>query len=84
MLNPIHEKKFFQKNDVCLINNTGIKKFFLDIKKQYDLLKKRNAFLDNYLKFFPSENGLEVFDDAHETIENLISEYKIAEIASFY
>jgi tubulin gamma len=67
-----HENR---KVEVSLFNHTSIKNIFNKIREQYDLLKKRNAFLNNYLKEFKFINGLELFQDARENIVSVIEEY---------
>jgi tubulin gamma len=46
---------------------------------QFDRLKKRNAFIEQYKKEKAFENGLEEFDDARATCEELLKEYKACE-----
>ena len=68
-----------KKVEVSLFNHTSIKSIFIKILLQYDLLRKRNAFLNNYLKEFKFINGLELFQDARENILSVIDEYDRAE-----
>jgi len=46
---------------------------------QFDRLRKRNAFLEQYKKEKMFENGLEEFDDSRATVEELLKEYKACE-----
>jgi len=46
---------------------------------QYDRLRKRNAFLEQYKKEKVFENGLDEFDDSRATVEDLLKEYKACE-----
>ncbi|KAJ1407851.1 hypothetical protein B484DRAFT_202038 [Ochromonadaceae sp. CCMP2298] len=46
---------------------------------QYDKLRKRNAFLEQYRREPMFEDGLEEFDSAREVVTDLIEEYKAAE-----
>jgi len=73
----------FRKEGVCLFNHTCVKSLFKKTLKHYNMLKKRNAFLNSYLKEFSLEEGLELFDDSKETLENLLKEYKNAESKNF-
>lgn len=50
---------------------------------QFDRLKRRNAFLEQYKKEKMFENGLEEFDDARATCEELLKEYKACESADY-
>ena len=52
---------------------------FENICSQYDKLKKRNAFMDQYKKFSSFEDDLGEFDDSRETVQSLIDECKAAE-----
>jgi len=72
------------KKELCFYNHTNIKKFFSKNKEQYDIFRKKNAFLNNYLKNFPSNDGIELFTDAKESVENLIEEYEVAETSKFF
>lgn len=46
---------------------------------QYDMLRKRNAFLEQYKKEDMFANGLEEFDDARRVVQELQEEYLAAE-----
>ena len=46
---------------------------------QFDRLRKRNAFLEQYKKEKMFENSLEEFDDSRATVEELMKEYKACE-----
>lgn len=46
---------------------------------QYDRLRKRNAFLDQYRREPMFEHGLEEFDASREVVADLIKEYEAAE-----
>ncbi|KAJ7035530.1 gamma tubulin [Mycena alexandri] len=54
---------------VMLANHTGI--------DQYDRLRKRNAFLEQYKQY---DNVLEEFDNARATCDDLQAEYKACEV----
>lgn len=51
--------------------------------KQYEKLRKRNAFLDNYKKEPMFQDNLDDFDDSKEAVESLIAEYKAAESKNY-
>ena len=76
-------KENIRHPEIYLFNHTSIKNIFKEILTQYDLLRKRNAFLNNYLKEFKFINGLELFQDSRENIYSLIEEYDKAETNSF-
>jgi len=64
---------------LMLANHTSIYSLFERVIKQYEKLRKRNAFLDNYKKETIFKDNLDEFDDSKEIVESLIDEYKAAE-----
>jgi len=62
-----------------LANNTGIATLFKRIVSQYDKLRKRNAFLEQYKREAPFADGFGEFDEAREVAQDLIAEYEAAE-----
>jgi len=62
-----------------LANHTSIASLFKRMLDQFDRLKKRNAFVEQYKKERMFENGLEEFDDARATADELLKEYKACE-----
>lgn len=72
---------------VCLVILCGLVGWWFQLFKrmidQFDRLKRRNAFLEQYKKEKMFENGLEEFDDARATAEELLKEYKACESADY-
>ncbi|PWN34694.1 gamma-tubulin [Meira miltonrushii] len=66
-------------NGLMLANHTGIGAIFKRTVDQYDKLRKRNAFLEAYRKESVIGNDLMEFDEARETVAELMAEYKAAE-----
>ncbi|GAB7347659.1 hypothetical protein MBLNU459_g4525t1 [Dothideomycetes sp. NU459] len=64
---------------LMLANHTGIATLFKRIVFQYDRLRKRNAFLEQYKREGPFRDGLGEFDTAREVVMDLIGEYEDAE-----
>ncbi|KAI0005856.1 gamma tubulin [Russula compacta] len=64
---------------LMLANHTSIASLFKRMLDQFDRLRKRNAFLEQYKKERMFENGLEEFDDARATADELLKEYKACE-----
>lgn len=62
-----------------LANHTGIATLFKRIVFQYDRLRKRNAFLEQYKREDTFRDGLGQFDEAREVVTDLIREYEEAE-----
>ena len=50
---------------------------------QYDKLRKRNAFLDQYKKEAMFSDGLEEFDSSREVVMELIREYEACETPEY-
>jgi len=66
-----------------LANHTGIATLFKRIVFQYDHMRKRNAFLQQYQQQEPFKDGLGEFDTAREVVMDLIGEYQDAEKESY-
>ncbi|KAJ7208166.1 tubulin gamma [Mycena haematopus] len=64
---------------LMLANHTSIASLFKQMLDQFDKLRKKNAFLEQYKKERMFENNLEEFDDARATCEELMKEYKACE-----
>jgi tubulin gamma len=62
-----------------LANHTSMAELFERLLKQYDRIKSRNAFLDNYRKEAVFQDSLEEFDHSREVVQNLIEEYRACE-----
>jgi tubulin gamma len=62
-----------------LANHTSMAVLFERMLSQYDRIRKRNAFLDSYRKEPMFQESLDEFDDARETVQSLIDEYKACE-----
>lgn len=52
-----------------MANHTSIHSLFDRVVKQYDKLRKRNAFVDNYKKEAMFRENLDEFDDSKEVVE---------------
>jgi tubulin gamma len=64
---------------LMLANHTGIATLFKRIVGQYDRLRKRGAFLEQYKKEDPFRDGLGEFDEAREVVMECVQEYEDAE-----
>jgi tubulin gamma len=62
-----------------LANHTGIATLFRRIVGQYDRLRKRNAFLEQYKREALFSDGLGEFDEARATVMECVQEYEDAE-----
>ncbi|EAQ84649.1 tubulin gamma chain [Chaetomium globosum CBS 148.51] len=56
---------------------------FKRIFRQYEGMRKRNAFVDAYKKTTPFSDSLSEFDEAKEVVSDLIAEYEAAEDANY-
>jgi len=66
-----------------LANHTSMAELFDRLLRQYDRIRKRNAFLDSYRKEPMFQESLDEFDDARETVQSLVDEYKACEKANY-
>ncbi len=66
-----------------LANHTSMAELFERLLRQYDRIRKRNAFLDSYRKEPMFQESLDEFDDARETVQSLVDEYKACERADY-
>lgn len=64
---------------LMLANHTGIAAIFKRTADQFDKLRKRNAFLEMYRKERVMGADLGEFDEARETVAELMAEYRAAE-----
>jgi tubulin gamma len=68
---------------LMLANHTSIRDLFHRIAQQYDKLRKRDAFLDNYRKVDMFADDLSEFDESREIVQDLIEEYRASEGADY-
>ena len=68
---------------LMLGNHTGINALFDRCVKQYDKLRSRNAFLDNYRQESMFADSLDEFDNSREAVIALSDEYRAAESDDF-
>ncbi|KAH7326203.1 hypothetical protein B0I35DRAFT_346930 [Stachybotrys elegans] len=68
---------------LMLANHTSIATLFRRILKQYDGMRKRNAFMEGYKKTAPFAENLDEFDEARQVVADLIGEYEAAEDADY-
>ncbi|KAJ0165579.1 Tubulin gamma chain [Colletotrichum tanaceti] len=68
---------------LMLANHTSIATLFKRILRQYDGMRKRNAFMEGYKKTAPFAENLDEFDEAREVVSDLIQEYEAAEDSDY-
>ena len=68
---------------LMLANHTSISTLFKRIMAQYDKMRKRNVFLNEYKKTAPFADGFEEFDIARDVVTDLIKEYEEAETENY-
>lgn len=64
---------------LMLANHTSITTLFDRVLDQYERLRKRGAFLDQYKKQPMFEDNLDEFDNAKEVVKDVVEEYKALE-----
>lgn len=62
-----------------LANHTSMAELFDRLLRQYDRIRSRNAFLDNYRREPMFADSLDEFDHSRETVQNLVDEYRACE-----
>jgi len=63
---------------LMLANHTNISALFERTLQQYDKLRKREAFLDQFRKEAMFSESLEELDNSREVVQQLVDEYKAA------
>lgn len=63
---------------LMLANHTSISSLFWKTVQQYDRLRNRGAFLEQFKKTKMFSDGLDEFDSAREVVQQLIDEYNAA------
>lgn len=70
-------------NGLMMSNHTSICQLFDRCVKQYDKLRSRSAFLENYRQEPMFSDNLDEFDQAREVVVSLSDEYKAAETEDY-
>ncbi|KAL2885027.1 Tubulin gamma chain [Ceratocystis lukuohia] len=65
--------------DLCV----SILQLFKKIARQFDGMKKRNAFLEAYKKTAPFSENFDEFDESRQVVADLIAEYEAAENSDY-
>jgi len=76
-------KSSHRVSGLMLANHTSMGSLFKRMVDQFDRLMKRKAFLDQYKKEKWFADGLGEFDEARQTVQELIDEYKACESADY-
>ncbi|KAI9554853.1 hypothetical protein GHT06_020130 [Daphnia sinensis] len=63
---------------LMLANHTSISTLFARTLQQFDKLRKREAFLDQFRKEAMFQDSLDEMDDSRDVIQNLVDEYTAA------
>lgn len=61
-----------------LANHTSICSLFERVLNQYDKLRKRGAFLDQFRKEDMFKDDLHELDDSRDVVDSLVQEYEAA------
>ncbi|KAI9189046.1 gamma-tubulin [Blastocladiella emersonii ATCC 22665] len=64
---------------LMLANHTAVAGMFKKITVQYDKIRKRNAFLQEYQKYPMFRENFDELDDSREVVQGLIDEYEACE-----
>ena len=66
-----------------LANNTSVAQLFQHTLSQYDKLRRREAFMDQFKKKPMFQDDLTEFDESREVVQHLMDEYEAAETAGY-
>lgn len=69
----------YRVNGLMLANHTSMSSMFKRTLDQYDKLRKRNAFLEQYKREAIFSDGLEEFDDSRVILQELVDDYQACE-----
>jgi tubulin gamma len=69
----------YRVNGLMIANHTSISFMFKRNLEQYDRLRKRNAFLEQYKREAIFSEGLEEFDHSREILQELVDDYQNCE-----
>ena len=64
---------------LMLANHTSIRMLFSKIVKDFNNMRKMNAYIENYKQEPMFADGLHEFDDSLDVVTDMIEEYKNAE-----
>merc|ERR1712000_160630 len=64
---------------LMLANHTSIQSLFRKTLNQFDKLRSKNAFINNYTSEAIFSDGLDEFDNSREVVQCLVDEYKAME-----
>jgi tubulin gamma len=68
---------------LMIANHTSIRQLFTKIQKDFQNMRKMNAYIESYKQEPLFSDGLGEFDDSIEVVTQLIEEYKNAEQPNF-
>eukprot|EP01104_Vermistella_antarctica_P009539 TRINITY_DN2462_c0_g1_i1.p1 TRINITY_DN2462_c0_g1~~TRINITY_DN2462_c0_g1_i1.p1 ORF type:complete len:443 (+),score=82.54 TRINITY_DN2462_c0_g1_i1:329-1657(+) len=74
-----YTKSSHRVSGLMMANHTSMQQLFARSLHQYDRLRRRNAFLENYKKEAIFSDDLSEFDDSREVVGKLVEEYKAIE-----
>jgi len=68
---------------LMLANHTSISSLFERVLRDYDKLRKREAFIDQFRKYPMFQDNLDELDDSREVVQQLVEEYGAARRADY-
>lgn len=77
--NSSHVGNSSRVNGLLLANHTSVSGLFKKTCEQYDRLRKRNAFMDQYRRESLFSDNLDEFDSAREEVQSVVDEYQLME-----
>merc|ERR1719458_85024 len=68
---------------LMLANHTSISSLFERVLRDYDKLRTREAFIDQFRKYPMFQDNLDELDDSREVVQQLVEEYGAARRADY-
>merc|ERR1712083_1118308 len=78
-VDPTQVHKSLQRiRERMLANHTSISSLFERVLRDYDKLRKREAFIDQFRKYPMFQDNLDEMDESREVVQQLVEEYGAA------
>mmetsp|Transcript_9190 Transcript_9190/g.14514 ORF Transcript_9190/g.14514 Transcript_9190/m.14514 type:complete len:435 (+) Transcript_9190:2-1306(+) len=66
--------------NMMIMNHSAVLEIFKNTLKKYSALKRRNAFISNYLNGFSVNSILQLFEESKLCLEDLINDYELCSL----
>lgn len=79
----LHAAHAARVSGLLLANHTSVSGLFKKTCEQYDRLRKRNAFMDQYRREAMFSDNLDEFDSSRDVVQSLVEEYQLMEHSDY-